>query len=95
MIDPGIGFGKKLEHNLAILKGLDRFKSLGVPLLIGPSRKTFIGQITDKEVEDRIYGTAGVVAYCALKGVNVIRIHDVSQMKDVIDLVQAIEKAAG
>jgi len=92
MIDPGIGFGKRLRHNLEILKDLERFKSLNVPVLVGPSRKTFIGEITGKTPEERIFGTAGVVAYCAMKGANVIRIHDVSQMKDVVDLVQAINK---
>ncbi|MBU1628211.1 dihydropteroate synthase [bacterium] len=93
MIDPGIGFGKNLHHNLSIFKGIDHFKNLDLPLLIGPSRKTFIGQITGKGVCERIFGTAGVIAYCALKGVNVIRVHDVTQMKDVVALVKAIDKS--
>jgi dihydropteroate synthase len=93
MIDPGIGFGKKLMHNLAILKGIDHFKKLGYPLLIGPSRKNFIGEITGKSVDERLFGTAGVVAYCSLKGVNVIRVHDVPQMMDVVNLTRTIDKA--
>jgi len=93
MIDPGIGFGKTLKHNLSILKGIDQFKQLGYPVLIGPSRKSFIGELTNKSVEERLFGTAGVVAYCTLKGVNVIRVHDVPQMKDVVNLTHSIEKA--
>ena len=66
-IDPGIGFGKTLEHNLAILHDIRAFHHLGVPVLVGPSRKRFIGTLTDTEVDDRIEGTAGVVAWCAAR----------------------------
>ena len=64
-VDPGIGFGKTLEHNLAILHDIRAFHHLRVPLLVGPSRKRFIGTLTGAEVDDRIEGTAGVVAWCA------------------------------
>jgi dihydropteroate synthase len=92
MIDPGIGFGKTLEHNLTIIKNIDKFKNIGYPIVIGPSRKSFIGMVTGKEPEKRLFGTAGVVSYCAMKGVNLIRVHDVDEMKDVVDLIHAIEK---
>lgn len=93
MIDPGIGFGKRLEDNLLIFKNIDSFKKLDRPLLIGPSRKTFIGEITGKDPGDRIFGTAGVIAYCALKGIDLIRVHDIPKMMDVIDMVHAIRRA--
>jgi len=76
-IDPGIGFGKTLEHNLTILRDIRAFHHLGVPVLVGPSRKRFIGTLTDTDVDDRIEGTAGVVAWCAAEGVDIIRVHDV------------------
>ncbi len=89
MIDPGIGFGKALEHNLQIFHRLAEFSELGYPLLIGPSRKSFIGQILDLPVEDRLDGTAAAVAVSIMNGANIIRVHDVKQMKRVAQVVDA------
>jgi dihydropteroate synthase len=94
-VDPGIGFGKTLEHNLAILHDIRAFHHLGVPVLVGPSRKRFIGTLTDTEVDDRIEGTAGVVAWCAAEGVDVVRVHDVKAMTRVVRVVDAIARPAG
>jgi dihydropteroate synthase len=94
-IDPGIGFGKTLEHNLAILHDIRAFHHLGVPVLVGPSRKRFIGTLTDTEVDDRIEGTAGVVAWCAAERVDIVRVHDVKEMTRVVRVIDAIARPAG
>jgi dihydropteroate synthase len=90
--DPGIGFGKTLEHNLAILREIGAFQHLGVPVLVGPSRKGFIGSLTDTEVDERVEGTAGVVAWCVANAVDVVRVHDVKQMTRVVRVVDAIAR---
>ena len=92
-IDPGIGFGKTLEHNLAILREIGGFHQLGTAVMVGPSRKRFIGRLTRTEVGDRIEGTAGAVAWCAGRGVDVIRVHDVKEMTRVVRVVDAIARA--
>jgi dihydropteroate synthase len=92
-VDPGIGFGKTLEHNLAILHDIRAFHHLRVPVLVGPSRKGFIGTLTGTEVDDRIGGTAGAVAWCAAEGVDVVRVHDVKEMTRVARVVDAITGA--
>ncbi len=94
-VDPGIGFGKTVEHNLAILHDIRAFHHLGVPVLVGPSRKRFIGTLTGTEVDDRIGGTAGVVAWCAAEEVDVVRVHDVKEMTRVVRMVDAISRARG
>jgi len=92
-IDPGIGFGKTLEHNLLILRNIHRFVATGYRVLVGTSRKSFIGKITGKEKPaDRIFGTAATVALCAAAGVSIVRVHDVAEMLDVVKVVIAIEK---
>lgn len=91
IIDPGIGFGKKLEHNIEILKKLSEFKTLGYPVLIGPSRKSFIGQILNLPVEERLEGTAASVAVSAINGANIVRVHDVREMKRVAQIVDALK----
>ena len=84
-IDPGIGFGKTLEHNLLLLKNIDKFVATGCRVLVGTSRKSFIGKITGREnPSERIYGTASTVALCAVAGVSIVRVHDVAQMADVV-----------
>ena len=93
-IDPGIGFGKTLEHNLAILRDIGAFHHLDVPLLVGPSRKRFIGTLTGTEVDDRIEGTAGVVAWCVAREVDIVRVHDVKEMTRVVRVVDAIARAS-
>jgi dihydropteroate synthase len=91
-IDPGIGFGKMLEHNLLILRNISKFVETGYHVLIGPSRKSFIGQITGKDKpSDRIFGTAATIALCAAAGVSIVRVHDVAEMVDVAKVVRAIE----
>ncbi|ABR30729.1 dihydropteroate synthase [Thermosipho melanesiensis] len=93
IIDPGIGFGKRLIDNLLILKHLDEFKKLGYPILIGASRKSMIGMILDLPVEERLEGTLAITAYCALKGVKIIRVHDVKENYRVIKVIEAIKNA--
>ena len=92
-IDPGIGFGKKLEHNLELLKNLDRFVNSGYRVLLGTSRKSFIGKLTgDKAASERIFGTAATVALAVAAGVSIVRVHDVAQMVDVVNVAKAISK---
>ncbi|MCK4914253.1 MAG: dihydropteroate synthase, partial [Planctomycetes bacterium] len=87
----GIGFGKTLEHNLLLLRNIDRFVSSGYCVLVGTSRKKFIGQITSREKpSNRVFGTAATVALCAAAGVSIVRIHDIAQMADVVKMVNAI-----
>jgi len=84
-IDPGIGFGKTTEHNLSLLRNIDKFVATGYRVLVGTSRKRFIGQITGKEkATERIFGTAATVALCTAAGVSIVRVHDVAEMMDVV-----------
>jgi len=90
-IDPGIGFGKTTEHNLSLLRNIDRFVATGYRILVGTSRKRFIGQITGKEkAAKRIFGTAATVALCAAAGVSIVRVHDVAEMVDVVKVTNAV-----
>jgi len=89
-IDPGIGFGKTTEHNLLLLRNLDRFVGTGYRVMVGTSRKGFIGKLIDKEKpQDRIFGTAATVALAIAAGVSIVRVHDVAEMIDVIKVVNA------
>jgi dihydropteroate synthase len=90
IIDPGIGFGKTLDHNLAILRGLRRFKELGKPVLVGTSRKSFIGELTARSVEERDFGTAASVSAAIMNGADFVRAHDVRNTIDVIKVTEAI-----
>jgi dihydropteroate synthase len=91
LLDPGIGFGKTDEHNLHLLRETSRLADLGSPLVIGASRKGFIGRITgESRAADRIFGTAAVVAWCAASGAGVLRVHDVGPMSQVVRMVHAI-----
>ncbi len=92
-VDPGIGFGKNLEHNLIVLKRLDVLASLGRPVLVGPSRKRFIGTILDLPEDDRAEGTAGAVAWSVAHGANVVRVHDVKEIVRLVRVVDAIARA--
>ena len=95
-IDPGIGFGKTVQHNLLLLNNIDKFVATGYRVLVGPSRKSFIGKITGKEKPaERIFGTAAAVALCVSAGVSVVRVHDVAEMLDVIKVVKAISQRDG
>lgn len=90
VLDPGIGFGKVLTHNLDLLAHLRMLTALGFPVLVGPSRKGFIGQLTKQSVEGRAWGTAGVVALAVEQGANILRVHDVAAMRDVVNVATAI-----
>jgi len=91
VLDPGIGFGKRYEDNLEILRRIDEFKELKLPILIGASRKSFIGiTLGNVPPEERLEGTLAVTAYCTLKGVDIIRVHDVLPNKRVIRMMEAI-----
>jgi len=90
LVDPGIGFGKTLEHNLTLLRELSAFVELGKPVLVGTSRKSFIGRLLTTSSDDRIFGTAGSVAAAILNGASVVRVHDVREMCDVVRVVDAI-----
>ena len=92
-VDPGIGFGKNLDHNLALLHDIETFRDLRVPVLVGASRKRFIGQLTGvDDPAERVEGTAGAVAWCAAHGVDIVRVHDVRQIARVVAVVDAIAR---
>ncbi len=90
IIDPGIGFGKRLEHNLEILKRLNEFTSFGYPVLLGASRKSFLGEILGKRADERLFGSLAVAASAVEKGASYLRVHDVKETRDVIKTVEAI-----
>ena len=90
ILDPGIGFGKTADHNLRVLQQLPRLVALGFPTLIGASRKSTIGKITGRDPGDRIYGTAATTALAIAAGVDVVRVHDVSQALDAVRVSDAI-----
>jgi len=93
IIDPGIGFGKTFDHNLEILNNLEQFTLLEKPLLVGPSRKAFLGKILgDAPAAERLEGTAAAVAVSIIKGANIIRVHDVKEMVKVARVVDAIRR---
>jgi dihydropteroate synthase len=93
IIDPGIGFGKTKEQNLTILKNLDYFKALGHPVLIGASRKSFIGATLNVDITERKEGTLAVDALVTWKGADIIRTHDVLATRRVVEMVRAVETA--
>ncbi len=91
LIDPGIGFGKTLEHNLMILNRLEEFRALGRPIVLGTSRKKFIGTVLGIPVpEQRVDGTAATVALGIERGARVVRVHDVARMAQVAQMTDAI-----
>ncbi len=94
-IDPGIGFGKTLQHNLLLLKNLDTFVRTGYRVLVGASRKRFLGRLTGKEdPADRVFGTAATVALSVAAGASVVRVHDVDAAVDVVKVTNAIHRAS-
>jgi dihydropteroate synthase len=92
VVDPGIGFGKTAAHNLAILQNVERFRSLGRPVLIGHSRKRFLGKLLGRPLDERLTGTIGVAIALALKGTDVLRVHDVQATHDALSAVRALIK---
>lgn len=93
VVDPGIGFGKAFEHNLFILKNLVEFSIFGLPILIGPSRKSFIGKITGKDAAFRDEGTMAAIAIGIANGAHIVRVHDVKKAKDIVLVADAIKNA--
>lgn len=89
-VDPGIGFGKRTPHNLALIRGLGELRRLGAPILVGPSRKRFIGELLNLPVEERLEGTAAAVALCIAYGADVVRVHDVKVMVRVARVADAV-----
>ncbi len=90
ILDPGIGFGKTVEQNLALIDRLDEIKALGYPLLVGPSRKSFIGYTLDLPPDERVEGTAAAVSICIDRGADIVRVHDVDVMTRVARMTDAI-----
>jgi dihydropteroate synthase len=94
IIDPGIGFGKTTEHNFTLLRRIGEFRELGLPVLVGPSRKRFIAQVTGAaEIADRLAGTIAAVTACVLAGIECVRVHDVAACRRAADLAVAIRRA--
>ena len=90
ILDPGIGFGKTPEHNLSVLGALPRLVALGFPTLLGTSRKSTIGRLTARDVDGRAFGTAATVALAAAAGIDIVRVHDVAEQRDVVRVTDAI-----
>lgn len=94
LIDPGFGFGKTLQHNLHLLNHLEEFKMLGVPILVGMSRKSMIGQVINKPFEERLHAGLALTTLAVLKGAHIIRVHDVAPTVDAIKMTCAVMEEA-
>jgi dihydropteroate synthase len=92
IVDPGIGFGKTFDHNLEILKELGRLQCLEAPILVGSSRKAFIGRILDKKVHERDTGTMATVAAAVMNGAHIVRVHNVKQAVETVKVIDAIKR---
>jgi dihydropteroate synthase len=93
IVDPGIGFGKRLQDNLNILKNLREFSILRCPILIGCSRKSFVGKVLDLPVQERLEGSLAALAVAVMNGANIVRVHDVKESKRVVSLIDAVMRA--
>jgi dihydropteroate synthase len=91
LLDPGFGFGKTLEHNLALLNGLGELCSLGLPMLVGMSRKSMIGALTGRPVEERLAGSLAAAVLAVERGALLVRVHDVAATVDALRVVRAIQ----
>jgi dihydropteroate synthase len=91
-VDPGIGFGKTARHNLLLLRDLPHLARMGLPVVVGTSRKSFIGKVLGAEVEERAWGTAATVAWAIAHGARVVRVHDVAEMAQVARMTDAIRR---
>lgn len=89
-VDPGLGFGKSVDGNLELIRRLGEFLPLGCPILVGPSRKSFIGTVTGRQGGERIFGTAAAVALSIVHGASIVRVHDVAAMRDVAVMTRAL-----
>jgi dihydropteroate synthase len=92
-VDPGIGFGKTVEHNIELLARLQEFRSLGCPVLVGASRKSFIGKLLNRQPHERLAGSLAVAAWAVLRGANILRVHDVTETLDVAKICAALHAA--
>ncbi|HBA87531.1 MAG TPA: dihydropteroate synthase [Geobacter sp.] len=90
VVDPGLGFGKSVQGNLELIRRLEEFLPLGCPILVGPSRKSFVGAVTGREGGERIFGTAAAVALSIVHGAAIVRVHDVAAMRDVAVMTRAL-----
>ncbi len=90
IVDPGFGFGKTMAHNLQLLKSLARFRQLGVPVLVGLSRKSMIGKILDKPADQRLIGSISLAVIAAMLGADILRVHDVGETRDALAMVSAL-----
>jgi dihydropteroate synthase len=90
VIDPGFGFGKTLEHNLTLMRRLERFRDLGRPLLVGVSRKSMIGTILGRDVDERLWGSVVLGILAVERGANILRVHDVAPTMDAMRVMQAV-----
>ena len=90
ILDPGLGFGKRLQDNLAIIKNIESFKESGYPVLIGHSRKSFIGILTGREPEDRLEGSLAAGLLSAVNGADILRVHDVKETSDTLKILKAV-----
>ncbi len=95
IIDPGFGFGKTLAHNLEILNQLDAFSEMNLPVLVGLSRKSMIGKILDKPIDDRLFGSISAATIAVMKGAKIIRCHDVAETADAVKLAAAVLNEQG
>ncbi len=92
ILDPGIGFGKTLEHNLTLLRNIKKLRELGFPILIGVSRKSMIGQLLDAKIDERLYGSLAIVQFAYEQGAEIFRVHDVKATSDVLKITQVLTK---
>jgi dihydropteroate synthase len=92
LLDPGFGFGKTVEHNLSLFRGLNKLFALGFPLLVGVSRKSMIGSILDKPVEERLIGSVALAMLAAQSGARILRVHDVVATVDALKILNAVEE---
>ncbi len=93
VVDPGIGFGKRVEDNLELLKNITRFRGLEAPILVGHSRKSFIGALLQEpDPAQRLYGTLAVTAFLVMKGVEILRVHDVAENRQVVQTLESLKQ---
>jgi dihydropteroate synthase len=90
VLDPGIGFGKTADQNLAVLRALERFVALGFPTMLGASRKSTLGKLTGREAADRVYGTVVTTALAVRAGIDIVRVHDVAAARDAVAVADAV-----
>jgi dihydropteroate synthase len=93
ILDPGFGFGKTVSHNLACMKHLPALVAMGMPVLVGASRKSTIGSILNKPVDERLYGSLALASLAVWHGASIIRVHDVGPTADTINMIQAVKSA--